>query len=317
MKKFKSDIEIARGCKLKPISKILKKINVPDNPSAFSPMGRHIAKINFDFLNKLKKTTIEVNDCLDSFKFNEAAKLIYEFTWNDYCDWYIEIAKTRFNSGDSQNSKIAQKISVKVLKVILTLLHPFAPFITEELWSYFKVDGEDDLIVTSWLSSDDRNYDRDTFQNFEIIKSTISAVRMIRTKMNVPNNKKSRIIIRNGKKFETLIQSNDKIIKTLAGIKNIDFSDDEERPEKSASAIVNMMEIFVPLDGLIDFDIEIKRLTKRLNELDKHVISAEKKVSNENFIKRAPKDIVAHEKQKLEDMKIEYSLIKQNLDILS
>ena len=89
------------------------------------------------------------------------------------------------------------------------------------------------------------------------------------------------------------------------------------RPEKSASAIVNMMEIFVPLDGLIDFDIEIERLTKRLNELDKHVISAEKKVSNENFIKRAPKDIVAHEKQKLEDMKIEYSLIKQNLDILS
>ncbi|MEC7981193.1 MAG: valine--tRNA ligase [Candidatus Neomarinimicrobiota bacterium] len=268
-------------------------------------------------LNKLKKTTIEVNDCLDSFKFNEAAKLIYEFTWNDYCDWYIEIAKTRFYSEDSQSNKIAQKTSVKVLKGILTLLHPFAPFITEELWSYFKVEGDDDLIVSQWLSSDDRNYDRDTFQNFEIIKSTISAVRMIRTKMNVPNNRKSKIIIRNGKKFETLIQTNDNIIKSLAGIENIDFSEDEERPEKSASAIVNMMEIFVPLDGLIDFDIEIERLTKRLNELDKHVISAEKKVSNENFIKRAPKDIVAHEKQKLEDMKIEYSLIKQNLDILS
>ena len=147
--------------------------------------------------------------------------MIYEFTWNDYCDWYIEIAKTRFYSEDSQSNKIAQKTSVKVLKGILTLLHPFAPFITEELWSYFKVEGDDDLIVSQWLSSDDRNYDRDTFQNFEIIKSTISAVRMIRTKMNVPNNRKSKIIIRNGKKFETLIQTNDNIIKSLAGIENI------------------------------------------------------------------------------------------------
>ena len=267
-------------------------------------------------LNKLEETALEVNKCLDSFRFNEAAKLIYEFTWNDYCDWYIEVAKTRFYGKDKIKNEVAQKVAVKSLKGILTLLHPYAPFITEEIWSYFRNSGDRDLIVSPWISPQAFRLDKDALHSFDIIKSTVSAIRMIRSKMNVPTNKRSDIIIRKGKQFESIIRDYSDIIKSLASVDNITFSNDKKKPEKSATVITHQMEIFVPLEGLIDFEIEISRLSKRLNELDKHVISIKQKLSNKNFVDRAPKEIVSHEKQKLDDMLVEYNLVKQNLDIL-
>ena len=102
-------------------------------------------------LNQLNKTTYEFNRYLDDFKFNEAAKIIYEFTWNDYCDWFIEIAKTRFYGDDIEKNRKTQIVAVKTLKGILTLLHPYAPFITEEIWSYFCSKEDSDLIVSPWL----------------------------------------------------------------------------------------------------------------------------------------------------------------------
>ena len=267
-------------------------------------------------LNKLEETALEVNKCLDSFRFNEAAKLIYEFTWNDYCDWYIEVAKTRFYGKDKIKNEVAQKVAVKSLKGILTLLHPYAPFITEEIWFYFRNSDDRDLIVSPWISPQAFRPDKDALHSFDIIKSTVSAIRMIRSKMNVPTNKRSDIIIRKGKQFESIIRDYSDIIKSLASVDNITFSNDKKKPEKSATVITHQMEIFVPLEGLIDFEIEISRLSKRLNELDKHVISIKQKLSNKNFVDRAPKEIVSHEKQKLDDMLVEYNLVKQNLDIL-
>jgi valyl-tRNA synthetase len=267
-------------------------------------------------LNKLEETALEVNKCLDSFRFNEAAKLIYEFTWNDYCDWYIEVAKTRFYGKDKIKNETAQKVAVKTLKGILTLLHPYAPFITEEIWSYFRNKDDQDLIISPWINAKDFTPDKDALHSFDIIKSTVSAIRMIRSKMNVPTNKRSDIIIRKGKQFESIIHDYSDIIKSLGSVDNITFSNDKEKPEKSATVVTHQMEIFVPLEGLIDFEIEISRLSKRLNELDKHVISIKQKLSNKNFVDRAPKEIVSHEKQKLDDMLVEYNLVKQNLDIL-
>ena len=134
--------------------------------------------------------------------------------------------------------------------------------------------------------------------------------------MNVPSNKRSNVIIRKGEKFELIIQNNSVIIKSLGNIENITFSNDSKKPKKSATVVTNQMEIFIPLEGLIDFEIEISRLSKRLNELDKHVASIKHKLTNKKFIDRAPKEVVSHEKQKLDDMIVEYNLVKQNLDIL-
>ena len=127
---------------------------------------------------------------------------------------------------------------------------------------------------------------------------------------------RSNVIIRKGEKFESIIQNNSVIIKSLGNIENITFSNDSKKPKKSATVVTNQMEIFIPLEGLIDFEIEISRLSKRLNELDKHVASIKHKLTNKKFIDRAPKEVVSHEKQKLDDMIVEYNLVKQNLDIL-
>ena len=268
-------------------------------------------------LNQLNKASYEVNRCLEDFKFNEAAKIIYEFTWNDYCDWFIEIAKTRFYGDDKEKSRVTQIVAVKTLKGILTLLHPYAPFITEEIWSYFSGDEDSDLIISPWLNNQNYTPDQEAIDSIQVLKSIVSSVRMIRSQMNVPSKKYSNIVIRNGKEFESIINDSKKIIQSLSKIDQIIFSDNNKRPEKSATVVSNKMEIFVPLEGLIDFKVESLRLEKRLSELDKHVLAAREKLSNDNFVKRAPKEVVSHEKQKLDDMVVEYNLVKQNLDFLS
>ncbi len=228
----------------------------------------------------------------------------------------LKLQKTRFYGKDKIKNETAQKVAVKTLKGILTLLHPYTPFITEEIWSFFRNKDDQDLIVSPWINAQEFTPDKDALHSFDIIKSTVSAIRMIRSKMNVPTNKRSDIIIRKGKQFESIIHDYSDIIKSLGSVDNITFSNDKEKPEKSATVVTHQMEIFVPLEGLIDFEIEISRLSKRLNELDKHVISIKQKLSNKNFVDRAPKEIVSHEKQKLDDMLVEYNLVKQNLDIL-
>ena len=125
-----------------------------------------------------------VNEELERFRFNEAAKAIYEFTWSDFCDWYIEIAKTRFYGSDKHKAKEAQVVCTFVIKGILTLLHPYAPFITEEIWSYFKNDTDKDLIVSPWLKGDRSIQNSESDDSVDLLKQLVTAIRTIRSSMN-------------------------------------------------------------------------------------------------------------------------------------
>ena len=267
-------------------------------------------------LNQLNQTAIKVNHQFERFHFNEAAKLIYEFTWSDFCDWYIEIAKTRFYGEDPEEASVAAAVSIEIIKGILRLLHPFSPFITEELWSYFKDSKDKDLIVSSWLDGDSSQKDEDADEAFIVLKEIVTSVRMIRSGMNVPHGKKADLVIRNANGDKSIINSFDKIIKSLANINTITIGKDLAKPEQSATAIVKKMELFVPLKGLINLEQEIARLSRRSDELKIHLHGVQKKLANENFINQAPKNVVEHEKKKLEEMTEEFELIKTNLDIL-
>ena len=280
-----------------------------------------LSKIELDIperwiLNQLNQTAIEVNHQFDRFHFNEAAKLIYEFTWSDFCDWYIEIAKTRFYGEDPEKAAIAAAVSIKIIKGILSLLHPFAPFITEELWTYFKDSKDSDLIVSPWIKGDNSQKDEIADSSIALLKEIVTAVRMIRSQMNVPPGKKADLIIRNVNGNKSNIESFDVIIKTLAKINTISIGEDLIKPDQSATAVVKKMELFVPLKGLINLDQEITRLSKRLDELKTHLTVVEKKLANQSFIDNAPEKVVKHEQQKLLDMNDEFDLIKTNLDIL-
>ena len=267
-------------------------------------------------INRLNETALKVNEELERFRFNEAAKAIYEFTWSDFCDWYIEIAKTRFYGSDKQKAKEAQVVCTFVIKGILTLLHPYAPFITEEIWSYFKNDTDKDLIVSPWLKGDRSIQNSESDDSVDLLKQLVTAIRTIRSSMNVPQDKKANILIRGVGDYKSKIESFEDIMMALGRIDSLTLADELEKPPQSATAVVKKMELFVPLKGLIDLDQEIERLSKRINELSGHLKNTEKKLANKNFVDRAPENVVKHENQKLKDMTTEFKLVKANLDML-
>ena len=267
-------------------------------------------------LSQLNQTAMKVNRQLDRFHFNEAAKAIYEFTWSDFCDWYIEIAKTRFYGDNPEKANMSRSVAVHVIQGILKLLHPYSPFITEELWAQFRSDDDSDLIISPWLKGDPSMEDNTADTTMDLLKDIVTAVRTIRSRMNVPPGKKADLVIRNVNGHQSKIESFDEIIKTLGRIEAITMGQNLEKPEQSATAVVQKMELFVPLKGLIDLDKENDRLSKRLNELEGHLQGIEKKLSNDNFVNRAPENVVEHEKKKMQDMTAEYELVKANLDML-
>ena len=267
-------------------------------------------------LSQLNQTALKVNRQLDRFHFNEAAKAIYEFTWSDFCDWYIEIAKTRFYGDNPEKANMSRAVAVHVIQGILKLLHPYSPFITEELWAQFRSDDDSDLIISPWLKGDPSMEDNNADTTMDLLKEIVTAVRTIRSRMNVPPGKKADLVIRNVNGHRSKIESFDEIIKTLGRIEAITMGQNLEKPEQSAMAVVQKMELFVPLKGLIDLDKENARLSKRLNELEGHLQGIEKKLSNDNFVTRAPENVVEHEKKKMQDMTAEYELVKANLEML-
>tara|TARA_A100001037_G_scaffold300085_1_gene326939 strand:- start:8997 stop:11627 length:2631 start_codon:yes stop_codon:yes gene_type:complete len=267
-------------------------------------------------LNRLQIAVKRVNRHLDNFNFNEAAKVIYEFTWSDYCDWYIEIAKTSFNNNESYTNTV-KWVSKYVLRNIIILLHPYAPFVTEEIWSKIKNEKDHDLIVTSWPIVNKQWINKSSENEMEILKSLISSIRTIRSQMNVPPNKLCNMVVHCNDMQKSILNSHSLIIKSLAKIDNIEMTKDSKKPLQSATAIVDNMEVFIPLHGIIDFDLEKDRLQKRINELEMHLANVSKKLDNKDFLNRAPKNVISREKEKKENMVVELNKITKNFEMIN
>jgi len=217
-------------------------------------------------LSRLTKMVEDYNDHLDRFRFNEAAKSLYDFTWNDFCDWYIEISKIRFSSGDANDVNIARSVALECLRSILILLHPFSPFISEELWSFFKEEDSSDLIVAQWKKAGALR-DISAESKMDILKNIISDIRSVRSRMNVSPSKYSDLVIRCKKDDQTFIKDYLFILKPLARLSNVTMSEKLEKPAHSATAISNGMELYIPLGGLVNFGKEKERMEKRSMEI--------------------------------------------------
>ena len=266
-------------------------------------------------ISRLNNTIREVNRRLNKFQFNEAVKVIYDFTWSDYCDWMIEISKISFYGEDKKRKKYLQVVAVSVLKQVLCLLHPFVPFITEELWHQFCNENEGDIILSKWPDYNKREVDEEAEQMMDILKEIITSVRSVRNRMGVPPSKKANLIIRteNIELFENYQQ----IIQTLGSIDIITMGLNLEKPPHSATIVVRGMEIFIPLEGLIDFDLERTRLKRRKEELTGHYKSALKTINSKSFLEKAPVSVVENKKKKLNEMNIELEKLTSNLEMLN
>ena len=247
-------------------------------------------------LSKLNRVVKEVCDNMDSFELGVAAGKIYDFIWDDYCDWYIELTKPRLNGDDEAAKESAQRVLLYVLVEILKLLHPFMPFITEEIWQALPHEG-DALMMQSYPEySEKLNFPEDE-ANFGMVMDAIKAVRARRSEMNVPPSRKSHLIIVTEK--AKAFTDGEKFICKLAYASGVEVR--AELPESTdgmVSVITDNARMFMPMAELVDLEKERARMEKELANAKKQLDGQNAKLANENFVSRAPEKVVNAEREK-------------------
>ena len=267
-------------------------------------------------LTRLNDTVEKVTNLLDKFELGEAGRHIYEFVWSEFCDWYIELAKARlYNKEDMPSRRTAQAVLQEVLGKSMQLLHPFMPFITEEIWQCLPHEGKS-IIISSWPTVEADKVDRKAETEMESIMNAIKAIRNIRAEMNIQPGKRNPIVVQVADgKLAQLVESNVEYFKALAAVESLTTElINEQKPEDSVSAILGDMEIYLPLKGLLDVDKELQRLNKELTNMDKEVKRLEGKLSNQSFLAKAPADVVAVEQEKLKDYQDKHAAILERIN---
>ena len=249
-------------------------------------------------LSKLNTLSKEVCENLDKYELGIAAAKIYDFIRDTYCDWYIELTKPRLNSGDEAANRSAQQVLLYVLTEILKLLHPFMPFITEEIWQALPHEGEA-LMIAEYPKFDPALAFPQEEQDFETVMAAIKAVRSRRAEMNVPPSRKAQLIIVAEK--PEAFRAGERYICKLAFADHITLQDAApDAAEKLVSVVTNDAKLYMPLAELVDLEAERARLSKELEKAQKQVDGQIRKLSNEAFVSKAPEQVVAAERDRLE-----------------
>lgn len=288
----------------------------------FKPEKLDAAKLEvFDkwILHSLNDTVKNVSEALEQYRFNEAANQIYEFWWGEFCDWYLELVKQRLYAKVNisiESSYSAKQVLYYVLQKMLLLMHPFMPFITEEIWSRIKVQGEADIIVSKWPDFDDNLVFNDDANYTVIFKEIIYKIRNIRGEMNIPPDKKASVVFKTTDKLmKKIIETESVHIQALAKVESITV-DSAYNPDKSdASAVMQDLEIYLPLSGLIDIEKETARLEKEISKIKVDLEKVTAKLSSESFTGKAPLEVIEKERGKQREYteilgKLEESLSK-------
>lgn len=265
-------------------------------------------------LSRLNRTIKGVTRSLENYDFNLAAREIYEFFWGSFCDWYIEISKPRLNSKNREDRLTVQKILLEVLDKSLRLLHPFMPFVTEEIWQKLPNTG-DSICISSWPNYKiERIYEKDE-RRFSRLMEIVRSIRNVKADMDIPQTRKVDLSIISKNKRKPFDEEEIKYIAYLANISNIGFL--ESKPPKSASAYIEeSVEIYVNIPGNIDLETEKNRLKNRINKLKEEMEKLEEKLKNEKFIKNAPEIIIEEKRQQYEETLIKFERLKKILEDL-
>ncbi|UPG64710.1 valine--tRNA ligase [Metabacillus endolithicus] len=252
-------------------------------------------------LTRLNETIENVTKLADKYEFGEVGRLLYNFIWDDFCDWYIEMAKLPLYGEDEAAKKTTRSILAYVLDHTMRLLHPFMPFITEEIWQSLPHKGES-ITVAAWPTVNEQLTDRAAATEMKLLVEVIRAVRNIRAEVNTPMSKQIPMRIK-AKDQDVLkqLENNRAYIERFCNTSSLSISTEVDSTEKSMSAVVTGAEIILPIEGLINIEEEIKRLEKEREKLDKEVERVQKKLGNEGFLKKAPEKVIEEEKAKEND----------------
>ena len=277
-------------------------------------------------VSALQRAETEVTEALDQFRFDVASHAAYEFIWNEYCDWYLELSKPVLYGDEYSEAEKrgTRRTLVRVLEAILRLAHPFMPFITEEIWQKVAplagktpaAEGADATIMRQpFPVSDHERLDPRAESDIEWIKAVITVIRNIRGEMRIPPGKALDVYLHNGKDIDReRLAANHNFMCRLAKLERITWLNAEDSAPASATGLVGDMEILVPMAGLIDKDAEIERLGKEIEKLRKEVARGESKLRNPNFVDKAPDEVVAKEREKLDDHRSQQARLEEQME---
>ena len=248
-------------------------------------------------MSRLNRTIEQTRDALENYRFNEGAHLLYQFVWHEFCDWYIELIKPYlFDKADSKLRLNTQHVLLGILNRVLCLLHPFMPFITEEIWSKLP-NSKGSITVHQYPKSDSNLIDEKAEAEMNLIIDIVGNIRNVRGEMNIPPATKIETFLytEDQETYDKLERNKDHI-KNLAKIGTLSISSNKKEYKSSATAVVDKVEIFVPLKGIIDFYEEEKRLKKESDKIEKKLMLLNKKLSNEDFLSKAPPHVIEDER---------------------
>ncbi len=279
-----------------------------------------VSEINMDIadrwiISSFYETAARCDTELKAFRLNDYTQTVYDFLWHTYCDWYLEISKTSLYNGTAERRCDVLSILFHVLEGTMRLLHPVMPFITEEIWQRLPNKQGDSIMIAPFPHYDAAMIDRDAMSAFALIEQVISAIRNIRSTMNIPPDKEITAYFIGREDELHLLKSVQSYVAALAKITVFQFGKDA--PAQSASAVAGGVEVYLPLEGLIDFDVERKRLNNEIDKIEKELVKTEKKLSNDNFISRANPDVVEKERTKKDEYSSIITVLKKNLAAIS
>jgi valyl-tRNA synthetase len=284
--------------------------NIPDEPLSLADRW---------ILSRLSRVTVNVSESLDSYRFNDAAGSLYKFVWHEFCDWYLEAVKPTLYGKEGESRKEATlSVLWRVLHDTIILLHPFIPFITEEIWH--KIPGTQGTIMKAVFPLDADPVDglagdEEAESKMRLISGIITGIRNIRGEMNISPMLSLDVSVHSqDDSTRATIQQYTDMVVNLARLKSMSVENTGKRPKSAATSVVEDATIFVSLEGIIDFKQEIQRLEKEINKLTPELTKISKKLNNEDFLSKAPEHVVEKAKEKHEAFIQKQQNLQMHLD---
>lgn len=267
-------------------------------------------------LTRLNETISTVTELSDKYEFGEVGRALYNFIWDEFCDWYIEMSKIPMNGEDESQKQTTRSVLSYVLDKIMKMLHPFMPFVTETIWQSLPHHGET-IVKANWPTVDQALIFNESKQTMEQLVEIIKSVRQSRVEVNTPLSKAIPILIQTkDEKIKQTLMDNISYLHKFCNPSQLTIDTEIEIPEKAMTSVVVAGKVVLPLEGLIDMDKEIARLEKELDKLQSELDRVDKKLSNENFVNKAPEKIINEEKEKQQHYQEKYNGVKSRIEQL-
>jgi valyl-tRNA synthetase len=290
-------------------------MNLEGYSSSGAPVGKdELSLPDRWIMHRLNITVSEVTRALDEYHFNDAASGIYQFIWHELCDWYLELIKpTLYGRDDSVKRRAAQQTLFTVMTSSLKLLHPFMPFVTEEIWQTMVNNGSS-IMVSEFPRPDDAHEDFVAEREMSMIMDVITSIRNIRGEMNIAPSKKLQVIVSapDAKEGGT-VDMGAHYIKNLANIESLTIRNNSEEPKKTATGVVGSLRVYVSLEGVVDIAGEKMRLEKEIARAEKDLMIISRKLANRDFLAKASKAVVEREEEKFREVKEKHDVLKAAL----